>query len=444
MKSHPLWLLVFLPIAGILGTLPLLGQDLPQPREPNLEPVTRVEQILPGIRKYVESAHPKAGEAVIVLTGHSVNPIANEAVPRALSEIEGVEYSIIQVPDFAGVTDEVVLQRDLWIGGVWYPKWILEVVKQADVVYQMTMLANNHNWVEGLPLYRWIESQGARMVRLGHPMGAIRYGYPYGAPEALSYEPLVSFPEELVHAIERKVREQLPSQGWAKAETTDLNGTDFTVEINYDPGERTFHSPGKRFRNANGVIVTTSSHDMEFPRTELALASGRLTEVKRGGAFGEWLKEKYLVRYRDTDFGYYGEPGNNFFEEFVIGYHPKAFPYKGDYTGSQLVTGIIPRILRSGSLHVAVGSGGALLNPDKSIKVKKQHTDFELYFPTIVIAGKTIVKHGHLSALDDPEVRRVAAKYGDPDELLSEAWIPKRKPDGTVDWEGQNITRRRR
>ncbi len=26
--------------------------------------------------------------------------------------------------------------------------------------------------------------------------------------------------------------------------------------------------------------------------------------------------------------------------------------------------------------------------------------------------------------LDDPEVRKTAAKYGDPDEVLQEAWIP--------------------
>jgi hypothetical protein len=35
-----------------------------------------------------------------------------------------------------------------------------------------------------------------------------------------------------------------------------------------------------------------------------------------------------------------------------------------------------------------------------------------------------VVNKGHLTALDDPEVRRVAAKYGDPDELLREDWIP--------------------
>ena len=39
--------------------------------------------------------------------------------------------------------------------------------------------------------------------------------------------------------------------------------------------------------------------------------------------------------------------------------------------------------------------------------------------------GKKLVDRGHQTALDDPGVRRVAAKYGDPDELLREDWIPE-------------------
>jgi hypothetical protein len=35
-----------------------------------------------------------------------------------------------------------------------------------------------------------------------------------------------------------------------------------------------------------------------------------------------------------------------------------------------------------------------------------------------------VVEDGHLMALDAPEVREIAAKYGDPDDLLAEDWIP--------------------
>ncbi len=35
-----------------------------------------------------------------------------------------------------------------------------------------------------------------------------------------------------------------------------------------------------------------------------------------------------------------------------------------------------------------------------------------------------LIDKGRLTVLDDPQVRQVAAKYGDPDELLREIWIP--------------------
>jgi len=51
--------------------------------------------------------------------------------------------------------------------------------------------------------------------------------------------------------------------------------------------------------------------------------------------------------------------------------------------------------------------------------------DTELYHATYGVDGRRIVEKGHLLALDDPEVRAIAAKYGDPDELLREDWIPE-------------------
>jgi hypothetical protein len=35
-----------------------------------------------------------------------------------------------------------------------------------------------------------------------------------------------------------------------------------------------------------------------------------------------------------------------------------------------------------------------------------------------------VIELGHLTALDDPQVRTVAAKYGDTDKLLIETWFP--------------------
>ena len=44
--------------------------------------------------------------------------------------------------------------------------------------------------------------------------------------------------------------------------------------------------------------------------------------------------------------------------------------------------------------------------------------------PTMVADGKVVIREGHLTSLDDPEVRRIAQKHGEPDEILLEDWIP--------------------
>ena len=72
---------------------------------------------------------------------------------------------------------------------------------------------------------------------------------------------------------------------------------------------------------------------------------------------------------------------------------------------------------RSGVIHTSIGEG-MVSSKYKIIR----HTD--TYFNTIVTEKGTVSENGHLTALDDPRVREVAAKYGDPDKLLEEAWIP--------------------
>jgi len=63
-------------------------------------------------------------------------------------------------------------------------------------------------------------------------------------------------------------------------------------------------------------------------------------------------------------------------------------------------------------------------------KLAYGHLHVHLLFPTLDLTTKQgeqirIIEKGRLVALDDPQVRKVAEKYGDPDELLKEDWIPE-------------------
>ena len=45
---------------------------------------------------------------------------------------------------------------------------------------------------------------------------------------------------------------------------------------------------------------------------------------------------------------------------------------------------------------------------------------------SFLLLSRPVIEEGHLVPLDDPHVREVAERYGDPDELLREDWIPDR------------------
>jgi hypothetical protein len=87
-------------------------------------------------------------------------------------------------------------------------------------------------------------------------------------------------------------------------------------------------------------------------------------------------------------------------------------------------------------VHVAFGSGGPIFDAQKRVTTDEFHIDLEMYSPTVIIGDKKIVDRGRLTALDDPQVRAVAKRFGNPDELLKEAWTPKYRADGSIDWTG--------
>ena len=86
-----------------------------------------------------------------------------------------------------------------------------------------------------------------------------------------------------------------------------------------------------------------------------------------------------------------------------------------------------PKSLRATPGGTPNGGGGATVMPGSRIPAgigKGYHFVFELYFPTLVIGGRTLIENGRLLVLDDPEVRALAGKLGSSEDWLKEAWIP--------------------
>jgi hypothetical protein len=118
--------------------------------------------------------------------------------------------------------------------------------------------------------------------------------------------------------------------------------------------------------------------------------------------------------------------------EVAIGTNPKVRPeppHRIKYLSSG---GVEKERARSGVIHFGVGSNWRTEEEQWAgpLGILHGHLHVHLMFATLDVTTKSgeqirVIDNGHLTALDHPEVRELAKKYGDPDQVLKEAWIPK-------------------
>ena len=191
----------------------------------------------------------------------------------------------------------------------------------------------------------------------------------------------------------------------------------------------------------DGVLAGTLGHGGFFPRWEITFKDGFISDVKGGGAQGAALKE--FLGYpglNDRVYPYHTTPGFWYLYEIAFGTHPKGFrnPEPLLESGDTL-----PERARSGVVHWGLGIR-LWHDPDAPTESKvwadfskkhnvpfdhgwHTHTYFTTYKLRLRNANKwvTLLDRGRMTSLDDPEVRALASRYGDPDYLLTEDWIPE-------------------
>ena len=104
-----------------------------------------------------------------------------------------------------------------------------------------------------------------------------------------------------------------------------------------------------------------------------------------------------------------GEDRNNRrVQEIMMGLNPKASAYKE--TGKLTYDGTSG----AGNVHFAIGR-------EVGRYASSQHITIAFLPRVTLYADKErLIDDGRLTVLDDPDVRKVAAKYGDPDKLLQQ------------------------
>ena len=191
----------------------------------------------------------------------------------------------------------------------------------------------------------------------------------------------------------------------------------------------------------NGVVAGNQGHGGFYPRIEVHYKNGYISDIKGGGIYGEIYREflKY-PKINELPYPFFTHAGYFYLHEISLGTNPKAIrdPYYLHAEGGSTS----PERNRSGVFHIASGrrvshSPTSPTLPKEWVEFTKLHNlpndhGFHIhnYFATYEVRLRganrwvTLVDKGHLTSLDDPEVRALASRYGDPDKILSEDWVP--------------------
>ncbi len=192
---------------------------------------------------------------------------------------------------------------------------------------------------------------------------------------------------------------------------------------------------------AEGVVAGTQGHGGFYPRMEIEFTKGYISDVRGGGPQGVALKEMLHYPALDTlKYPYHNKPGYWYLYECAFGSHPKGFRDPPTWLTTGFTT---PERVRSGVIHWGLGSR-LWHDPDAPTesKIWKDFTDkynvpydhgwhVHTYFTTYQVRLRNtdkwvkLLDRGRMTSLDDPEVRALASRYGDPDYLLSEDWTPE-------------------
>jgi hypothetical protein len=268
------------------------------------------------------------------------------------------------------------------------------------------------------------------------------------------------FPGDVWRLVEEQTIEPLPSVD--KVRYSDPEGSNLSFEVTPQVAQSWFQGsylPGHLFlyphgastirpnmaypgtkkwtgplmpTNARGVMVATRNHAGVYPRMEVVIEDNRVKEVRGGGLTGDILRT--FLKYpplNSLQYPYYDRPGWFFLYEGGLGTNPKEFLSREVQSTERE---------HSGVLHWAIGSEALMDAPGEDGRVRKfyeqqqtprghafhMHNLLSTYEMHIRGTERwvTVINKGRLTALDNAEVRALAASYGQPDTVLKEDWIP--------------------
>lgn len=262
-------------------------------------------------------------------------------------------------------------------------------------------------------------------------------------------EPATTFPREVNELINQKLHRVFIEQArGGRVHLTDGEGTDisWTMHDEYYGSRYLWVRPEPIWghvlahptppliakEDAEGVIAGTLNHfSRPFPTITTTFEGGKLVSVDGGGAYGEGWREM-VEETKDVKYPCFPREGLFWLFEAAIGTNPKIRPEPPERMRWISSGGVEKERHRSGALHMGIGTIWRDETEDWAAEheILHGHLHVHQFFATLDVTTSTgkhvgVIDQGHLLLLDDAEVRATAKKYGDPDEILAEAWTPR-------------------
>ncbi len=374
----------------------------------------------------------KPGDKVLIAVDREYDPAVPQAVARALRD-KGARVDILFI-DLGSPDKE------------------FDYLDEARVTMRREPWDNNPRRWEGVPFVeQFAARRGYDLLIHGKGGPVIKTDHRYEQIPWLQSEHFLQgstiYPQDLHSLINRKTWEIIWEKGrGGRAHLTDPEGTDLSWtywEEYYDGTRRGFNPTGNyghlhshpvtpliAKEDTAGVVAGTTSHfSCAFPSVKVELEDGQIVRVIGGAGYGDSWRD-LLEEGKRIQFPCFPRPGLFYLWESAIGTNPKIVrPHHIERHSSG---GFEWERRRSGVIHM--GFGTRWRGPEERWAGERGllygHLHIHLLFPTLVVIAKDgaeypVIRNGRLTALDHPQVRALAAKYGDPDQLLSEDWIPQ-------------------
>ena len=415
------------------------------PRCPPFVEVSDAEQLLPYLEHVAKRPYNhglnacwdlQPGERVLLRVDNWHSELTIEACKRILEKYK-VKYEIKQI-DRGPIPQWVVRTR--WTTTCFAPK------------------SSPSGWIGG-KRRRKKQQYDKILMGYGGPVLAERFikiqRMPFITPEILA-SPAHVMPIEVLNAMDQWTWQRI--RGARRARIVDPEGTDleFTNHPEYWDARREHYHPdlvaatwtdnphfGKTYlpghvtgrpwmflpgkEDGNGIIAGTTNHIAPCDWTQLEVENSKIVAINAGGEFGDKLRD---VMQRTADIHYPAFPGKGlmYWWEASIGTNPHIHRPRKDFP-SGFVNCLYERV-RSGVIHMGFGTIISSMAERQAARAGHLvgHWHLHLYFPTYTLErngdNETIIENGRLLALDDPDIRKLCAKYGDVDLWLDESWNP--------------------